>query len=56
MRRVSVAELAHGLVELFGPLEVADVIRAGDDHELRVRGRLFERGRLVDHVVYARLP
>src|SRR5215203_5796050 len=41
-RRVGAAELAHGLVELLRPLEVADVPGAGDHYELRVRDRLLE--------------
>jgi len=39
---VGAAELADGLVELFGLLEVADVTAAGDHDELRVRDRLLE--------------
>ena len=35
-------ELAHGLVELLGLLEVADVTGTGDHDELRVRDRLLE--------------
>jgi hypothetical protein len=35
-------ELAHGLVELLGLLEVADVTGTGDHDELRVRDRLLK--------------
>jgi hypothetical protein len=41
-RRVSAAKLTHGLVELVGLLEVADVTTARDHDELRVADRLFE--------------
>jgi hypothetical protein len=42
LRRVSAAKLTHGLVELVGLLEVADVTTARDHDELRVADRLFE--------------
>jgi len=39
---VCAAELAHGVVELLGLLEVAEVTAAGDHYEFRVRDRLLE--------------
>jgi hypothetical protein len=37
---VGAAELAHGVVELLGLLEIADWTRGGDHDELRVWDRL----------------
>jgi hypothetical protein len=39
---MSAAELAHGLVESLGLLEVAGVTGARDDDEFRIRDRLLE--------------
>src|SRR5688572_6563423 len=39
---VGAAELAHGLVDLLGPLEIAELARARDHDELRVRDRVLE--------------
>jgi len=44
---VGARRLAHGIVELFGSFEVADVSRRGDHSELRIRGSLaIERSSL----------
>jgi len=39
---VAAAELAHGFVERFGPLEIAAVTGVGNNDELRVRDGLLE--------------